>query len=72
MLVQIQTGIYASGEPIELGSFAAAYVGFLSMFMKNVEKHEAEKDLIERLEKEFKSVKVTQTEKEDKKKDGSE
>ena len=59
MLLQITSGMFASGEPVELGIFLATYTSNLNMIMNNIKAQEAKKDLAERLAREFKSVKIT-------------
>lgn len=65
MTLQLSDGVIASGEAHELGIFLASYQANAYLFMNSIKAQKAKTDLVEKLAREFKSVKVTPIKKED-------
>lgn len=70
MILQISPGIHATGEPVELGSFLAAYMAHLNLFMSISKEQAAKHEIAEKIARAFKDVKITPIQKEGEK-DGS-
>lgn len=64
MIIHIAGEIYAEGEPGELGMFLATYFSYGSTLANIVRKQQAERELMEKLAENFKSVQIKEIPKE--------
>lgn len=65
MILQVCSGVVASGEAYELGVFLASYHAHSSIFLNSLKEQAAKRELAEKIAKEFKGVKITPIKKED-------
>ena len=59
MMLQVSSGIIASGEAYELGVFLASYQAHATVMFNSLKEAEAKRELAEKIAREFKSVKIT-------------
>lgn len=63
--VKVSEHLYAIGEPSDMGIYTAWYMYAASYLVNQAKKNQAEKELAERLAREFKGVKIVPIPKKD-------
>jgi len=68
--VKVAEGIYAVGDPVDMGVYTAAYMQAVVLSAEHMQQKIAEKELAEKVAREFKGVKIVPLPKKDGDQDG--